>query len=813
MKTGIDSFLLYSDAESVQYTVAQLQAEPLINSITLLTSDASAAPIDGCRLMTIDNVLSSATCRQMIEAAESQYIMLCIKPTPIRFGYQAVSRMYQVACSVSASVLYCDRYQVKDGKTIAVPTIDMQDGSVRDDFDFGALALGRTECLRAFVEEHPDSAWQTSGIYELQLYNLRNRASHEVFHLSEYLYTEVELDLRKSGEKQFDYVDPRNRQYQIEKEQVFTEHLKQIGAYIDPSTASLVDVSGGDFEFEASVVIPVRNRVRTIEDAVRSALSQSTDFPFNVIVVDNLSTDGTTDILKRIAAEDSRLVHIIPERDDLGIGGCWNRAILDPRCGRFAVQLDSDDLYSSPATLQKVVDMFHDEQCAMVIGSYRMCNFQLETLPPGLIDHKEWTEENGRNNALRINGLGAPRAFFTPIVRKCNFPNTSYGEDYAMGLALSRQYRIGRIYDELYLCRRWEGNSDAALSPEKINANNHYKDGLRTIELASRRQLVAYWDRKEVNLPDFFTLQLQQWPEANRRYEDLKSAERRDLQHEGVNLSVQFNPARIVSTGASIDRKSIARRSCFLCELNRPSQQMSQAIQGRYHLLVNPFPILPVHFTLPLRLHQRQEILGTYPDMLSIALQMPAMFVFYNGPRCGASAPDHMHFQAGSRGLVPLERDWHSVYAPALQSLQPSASGTGLYYIDNYICPAFAIISESVEEGSALFRTLYDAMPIAEGDYEPAMNILTWTDTTADTNRIVSIVIPRAKHRPDCYYSEGDDQLLVSPGALDMGGLIITPRESDFRRLTPSLAASILRECACSKEDVQNMINCYLQRE
>ena len=267
-------------------------------------------------------------------------------------------------------------------------------------------------------------------------------------------------------------------------EQACTEHLKEIGAYLEPQFKN-VDFNQEAFEVEASVIIPVRNRVKTIKDAIHSVLRQVADFPFNVIVVDNHSTDGTTEAIAQLA-QDERVIHIIPDRTDLGIGGCWNMGIHHPQCGKFAIQLDSDDLYSDEHTLSKMVSAFYEQQCAMVVGTYRMTDFDLNTLPPGIIDHKEWTPENGRNNALRINGLGAPRAFYTPVIRQIGFPNTSYGEDYAVGLAISRHYQIGRVYDVVYLCRRWSGNSDAALNAFQVNANNLYKDRIRTWELKAR---------------------------------------------------------------------------------------------------------------------------------------------------------------------------------------------------------------------------------------------------------------------------------------------------------------------------------------
>jgi len=411
-----------------------------------------------------------------------RWALLVTKPN-VRFGQNAEKRLVRVAEDTGAALVYSDYYKEEAGKLVAHPVIDYQGGSLRDDFDFGSVMLVDADLVGAFAELEESRRYQFAGLYALRLFLSRKGS---IIHLDEYLYTEEELDLRKSGEKQFDYVDPRNRQVQIEMEQACTFHLREIGALVDTSKYVAPDFSTGDFPVEASVIIPVRNRVRTVKDAVVSALGQVCDFPFNVIVVDNHSTDGTTEILEELKNENGQLKVIVPERDDLGIGGCWNEAINSECCGRFAVQLDSDDLYSSPKTLLQIVDAFHEQKAAMIVGSYRMCNFQLETLPPGLISHAEWTDENGPNNALRINGLGAPRAFFTPLLRELQFPNTSYGEDYAMGLAFSRRYRIGRIFDELYLCRRWEGNSDAALSVEKINKNNLYKDRLRTIELLAR---------------------------------------------------------------------------------------------------------------------------------------------------------------------------------------------------------------------------------------------------------------------------------------------------------------------------------------
>ena len=421
--------------------------------------------------------------RETLSACRDQYILLNLSGREVTITDDAANRMKEHADSTGAGLVYSDYVKTMGADAIApAPLIDIQAGSLRDDFDFGALVLitpAATEAVLSFRGQE----FKTAGFYQMRLAIQR---SLPIVRMPQPLYTIAETDFRTSSQKQFDYVNPRNRDVQIEMEAACTEHLRLIDGYLKPGAGTSVNTDEGRFPVLASVIIPVRNRERTVADAVKSALSQQLDGPFNVIVVDNHSTDGTTKILSDLAKADKRLVHIIPERTDLGIGGCWNLAVNDERCGRFAVQLDSDDLYSGPDTLQKVVDKFREGGYSMVIGSYRMCNFNLETLPPGIIDHREWTDENGPNNALRINGLGAPRAFYTPVIREIGFPNVSYGEDYAVAIRIAGEYRLGRIFDELYLCRRWEGNSDAALSPEKVNANNLYKDSLRTAELQRR---------------------------------------------------------------------------------------------------------------------------------------------------------------------------------------------------------------------------------------------------------------------------------------------------------------------------------------
>lgn len=431
----------------------------------------------------IDKPQSSATMKWIGETTEANYTLLYTKGSPLKLGLFALERMVQLAEDSRAGMVYADHYQLKEDKQQAAPVIDYQAGALRDDFDFGSVMLFKTSALKAAIGRMK-CEYQYAGLYDLRL---KLSQTEKLVHINEYLYTEIETDIRKSGEKQFDYVDPRNRSRQIEMEQACTEHLKEIGGYLEPSFAP-IDFEQEVFEYEASVIIPVRNRIRTIRDAIRSVLMQQCDFKFNLIVIDNHSTDGTTEAIDEFKA-DERLVHIIPERNDLGIGGCWNMGVHHPKCGKFAIQLDSDDVYKDEHTLSIMARAFYEQQCGMVVGTYMMTDFNMKMLPPGIIDHREWTPDNGRNNALRINGLGAPRAFYTPLLRQMKVPNTSYGEDYALGLRFSRCYQIGRVYDVVYLCRRWEGNSDAALDIVKTNANNLYKDRIRTWELEARIQL------------------------------------------------------------------------------------------------------------------------------------------------------------------------------------------------------------------------------------------------------------------------------------------------------------------------------------
>ena len=803
MREKIDCFLPCNDPEITLNTVRQLRVSKTIQHIFLLVSQPLSTEdsrlFSDCHQLVVDNLTSSNTLMSIAENAQADYVLLQTQPRQIQIGEDALERMLRVASDSDAAMIYADHYDMVEGQRKPHPVIDYQIGSIRDDFDFGCLSLVKTSLLHTYAMQAGENDYCHAGLYALRLFLSRKG---QFFHINEKLYTEEETDTRASGVKQFDYVNPRNREVQIEMEIAATAHLQEIGAKIDPSFYRRPDFNEQEFEFEASVVIPVFNREKTICDAVESALQQKTNFKYNVIVVDNHSTDKTTELLKGF--HDERLVHIIPQRTDLGIGGCWNVAINDDRCGRFAVQLDSDDLYSSPKTLQQVVDAFYKQNAAMVIGSYRMCDFDLNTLPPGLIDHAEWTDDNGPNNALRINGLGAPRAFFTPLLRQIGFPNTSYGEDYALGLIFSRHYRIGRIFSELYLCRRWGGNSDAALSIDKINANNLYKDQLRTLEILARQQMLQGKQElmNDSPLQRFFNRQLERWGDARKRYHDLRNVKTRELVVGASSIQVQWNPARMVSTGASIDKQTIQERPCFLCEQNRPKEQFKKSIDSQYDLLVNPFPILPTHFTIPSVKHRPQLIREAYGEIHKLLEEYPELMVFYNGPKCGASAPDHAHFQAGTSGRLPLQKSWKRLSHNLTQIISLN-DDENISLIEDYPCPALLIRSRSQYGDEQLFLRLYEALPQREDESEPMMNIVSWRKD----EEYYSVVFLRGKHRPDCYYAEGADQFIISPGALDMAGLIITPRQEDFERLTPEKALGILSEVSLSKDQLQQVID------
>lgn len=693
------------------------------------------------------------------------YRILKLKPQELLITSELIESKYiALAEQKQVAMLYCDYYQVaSDGTKKDNPVIEYQPGSLRDDFDFGPMVCVSEELLLQWKEEN-ESKDPVRNFYSLRLFLSRRG---EIVRYPEQLYGVMEYDPRLSGQKQFDYVDPKNRDYQIEMERLCTEHLKLIGGAL-PEREQTIDIDLKWNGVEASVIIPVLNRVSTVADALHSALGQVTDFEYNVIVVDNHSTDGTSEKLSLLAAQNPRLKVIVPHENNLGIGGCWNKAIYDEDCGKYAIQLDSDDVYSSSDTLQKIVDKFRNERCAMVIGSYMMTDFDLNPIPPGVIDHKEWTDSNGHNNALRINGLGAPRAFYTPLLREVGgFPNVSYGEDYAIGLRFTREYRLGRIYDVLYNCRRWTGNSDAALSIEKINKNNLYKDSLRSAELAERIRL-----NRVNSLERLFDEQLSKWPQVAQRYQELEDVTKKSFNVRGLEIDVIFNPARAVSTFAKTDSDSLAARPCFLCPANRPAIQKGIPLRLRheYSIEVNPFPIFPRHFTVPSKEHVPQKMSRfRYEDMLSIAEMYPDYVVFYNGPESGASAPDHFHFQIGNKGFLPLERDFGMVelsrYIPTLQVIRSK---------DSFVC------ANEFEEFFSIWGE--------------KLNIFCWMHS----DEFITVIVPRTKHRPACYFAPESQTVRLSPGCADIAGAFITADKKDFDRIDANLISSVIDEVTTS---------------
>jgi len=471
-------------------TLFYLTKSELVERVVIVEQDPVHFKMDRCRILVAEPLSSYKNLSLILDEIRTKYLLLLLEPQQISVEPKALERILEKAESIKAGLVYSDFYDGSKHGKILHPLNDYQPGSVRDDFDFGAMILFSVAAIRKALKKYG----VIPGVKSAGLYDIRLKVSidHSVYHLRKPLYSVIQTEEASVNEKIFAYVDPRNQAVQKEMETVFTDYLKKIGAYLPGSHLGPFrefEQRPKSFPVEASVVVPVRNRKETITEAVKSALSQETDFPFNVIVVDNHSTDGTTAVLSDLARQYISLKHIVPDRSDLGIGGCWNEALRHEACGHYVVQLDSDDLYSSSRTLQKMVDMLRQGSYAMVIGSYTLVDSRLKEIPPGLIDHREWTDENGHNNALRINGLGAPRAFNTSLLRKIGFRNVSYGEDYAAALRISREYQIGRIYESLYLCRRWSGNTDSALGIEEANRKNAFKDKIRTTEILARQKI------------------------------------------------------------------------------------------------------------------------------------------------------------------------------------------------------------------------------------------------------------------------------------------------------------------------------------
>jgi hypothetical protein len=798
-KKTINCFIQYVDPDLTARNVATLKAEEAVNEVFVFfhtqKEERLISCIEGCKPLHFAPEEGVAFRRQLLLYLDTPFCLFFLNPSALKLSYNALERMADFLEDERTGMVYADHTDLANGTPTPHPVIDYQLGSVRNDFDFGPLTMWSSKLLLSAMFRSTVHSPYTF-FYEARLHL---SLTHRITAIHEPLYTVEQVDTRQSGEKQFDYVNPNAREAQEAYEQVFKEFLEgDFDAAISPELFQHPRFDEETFEYEASVIIPVRNRVRTIADAINSALAQHTAFKYNIIVVDNHSTDGTTDVLRQYA-DNPQVVHLIPERTDLGIGGCWDLAIRHEACGQFAVQLDSDDLYSSPSTLQQIIDKFRQEGCGMVVGSYQLTDISLRPLPPGLIDHREWTPENGHNNLLRVNGIGAPRAFFTPILRHIGVPNVSYGEDYALALAFSRRYPVGRIFDSLYLCRRWEGNSDAALSIDQVNRHNIYKDTLRTREILLRRQMRQHYQHDE-SRRELIGSQLESWPLAAQNYQELHQQQWRRIPTPNQTWEVCFNPSRARSTRADVSAEGIKARPCFLCASNRPKEQaaMELPIWGNYEyeVCLNPYPILPEHLTLIHKEHTPQRFDGDVYDAMKDYAQLLADYVvFYNGPDCGASAPDHLHLQGVKKYDVPLTRHMEEMVRNCRELTMlyadDEADNFARLYVntDTYPCPIF-VMRSSVGFTSTLIT---DVMASVVGD---KMNVLVWRKDDV----LYTVFIPRSKHRPDCYFAAESEAIHISPGALDMAGVMVATDKDSFSHLSIQTVEGIIREVGISHQ-------------
>jgi glycosyltransferase involved in cell wall biosynthesis len=750
-----------------------------------------------------------------LKKLSSRYLLLIAGEKEISFDKFSLRRLLRIAENKHAGIIYSDFILRKRNNLIEHPLIDYQQGSIRDDFNFGHLLLFSCPAVKSVLRKYGSLLSDAS----VALYDLRLKISidYSVLHVLEFLYTVEDKKAKhiKSGndrhKNHFAYAAAGNIVQQKKLEKVATNYLKLTGAYLKARTQKALRTNDF-FPVEASIIIPVLNRKKTIKDAIQSALAQKTNFNFNIIVVDNHSTDGTADVIKKSAGKNEKIKNIIPERHDLGIGGCWNEAVYSSHCGRYAIQLDSDDLYNSKKTLQKIVDTLRKGNYAMVIGSYTIVNERLKKIPPGLIAHKEWTQANGHNNALRINGLGAPRAFNTAVIRKIGFPNVSYGEDYAVALRIAREYKIGRIYESLYLCRRWTDNTDAGLSVEKQNRNDFYKDEIRSIEIKARRILnkkesgnrifAQYPGGKQKSLTalclNLLSQQKKNWPKLAYAYRELANVRTRSITCGGYKVCLQFNPQRAVNSGAAVDAESIKSRPCFLCKDKLPSEQQGILYRNQYLILCNPAPIFENHFTIVALRHEPQKITKSVNWLLRLSTDLsPDYAVFYNGAACGASAPDHLHFQ-----MIPVNT---LSFLSELKELPPVKEISSVRYRMGESLDRSIIVLESNNKKALtkqFLRLLKTTQKILATNDEPLVNVI--CTSMRDCWRLV--VFLRQKHRPDAYFAEGENRIFISPGAIDMAGVIIAPRLDDYNRLDCNTIRDIYQEVSLDEETLDKIL-------